>query len=296
MVKRAPDSITIRLSDGRSLDATNEIPGPAETGTLELIEVLQPQHFAKCPICGDPEAASAEHVPPERLGGTVMTRTCTRCNNEFGSKVKADLVDWYDGALTTWFTSSPVRGKRRIGRLLVRWTENGEYVLLPDGRSDDLLGEILAAGHVDMQFDVPEHKRWSLALLKSVYLALCIKFGILEGPWADQVRADLIAARDAPSRADVPPSEIAQRLHILRGFGPESISADPIITAIMHGPHGPLEGVLLAGRLFVSWSPTNDDPAEPQATPGRRVTTMRVGAPIKSVVTAVAPEPRAQTG
>ena len=124
MVKRAPDSITIRLSDGRSLDATNETPGPAETGTLELIEVLQPRHFDKCPICGDPEAISAEYVPPERVGGTVMTRTCTRCNNEFGSKVEADLVDWYEGALTTWFTSSAVRGKRRIGRLLVRWTEN----------------------------------------------------------------------------------------------------------------------------------------------------------------------------
>jgi hypothetical protein len=243
--------------------------------------------------------------PGSDIGGTRTAGTRRRhrddqdlhpCNNEFGSKVEADLVDWYEGALTTWFSSSAVRGKRRIGRLLVRWTENGEYVLLPDGRSGDLLGEILATGDVDMQFDAPERQRWSLALLKSVYLALCIKFGVLEGSWADQVRADLIAARDAPGRADVPPSDIAQRLHILRGFGPEPISADPIITGIMHGPDGPLEGVLLAGRLFVSWSPTNEDSTALEAGAGRRVTTMCVGAPIESLVTAVTPDSRAQTG
>ncbi|MEU4215869.1 HNH endonuclease [Actinoplanes sp. NPDC026623] len=295
MAKRAPDSISIRLPDGRSLDATNETPGPAERGTLELVEVLRPRLFDVCPICGEPAATSAEHVPPQRLGGKVMTRTCTRCNNGFGSRVEADLVDWYEGALTTWFASETVQGKRRVGRLLLRWTEDGEYLLMPAGPSDEIFAEILAAGDVDMEYDTPEHKRWSIALLKCVYLALCIKFGVIEGEWADQVRADLLAARDARSQADVPPSKIAQRLHVLRSFGPEPIGSDPIITGIVHGPDGPLEGVLLAGRLFVSWWPVNDDQETAPVETGRRVTTMCVGAPMQSVVTAVTPEQRTPT-
>jgi len=154
-----------------------------------------------------------------------MTWTCNRCNNHFGSRVEVDLLDWYEGPLTTWFASETVRGKRKTGRLLVRWTENGEYVLLPAGKSDEIYAEILAAGNVEMEYDTPEHERWSIALLKCVYLALCIKFGVIEGEWADQVRADLLAARDARSRADVPASEIGRRLHVLRGFGPKPLSS-----------------------------------------------------------------------
>jgi hypothetical protein len=94
----------------------------------------------------------------------------------------------------------------------------------------------------------------------------------------------------------VPPSEIAQRLTVLRGFGPAPISTDPVITGIVHGPDGPLEGVLLASRLFVSWSPVNDESVAVPVESGRRVTAMRVGAPMQSVVTAVTPEPRTQNG
>ena len=298
MAKRepAPDSISIRLPDGRSLDATNETPGPAERGELELVEVLQPRRFDACPICGDPTATEDEHVPPGSIGGKVMTWTCKRCNNNFGSKVEVDLLDWHEGAVTTWFASETVRGKRKTGRLLVRRTDNDEFVLLPAGKSDEIYAEILAAGDVEMQYDTPEHKRWSIALLKCVYLALCIKFDVIQGPWADQVRADLLAARDAPSRADVPASEIARRLHVLRGFGPEPMTSAPVVTAIMHGPEGPLEGVLLAGRLFVSWSPVSEDQAATPGEIGRRAMTMRVGTPMSSVVTAVTPEPRISTG
>ncbi|GAA4596340.1 hypothetical protein BJY16_001980 [Actinoplanes octamycinicus] len=296
MAKRAPDSISIQLPNGRSLDAKNETPGPVEEGELELVEALQPRRFDACPICGSPEATEEEHVPPESIGGKGMTWTCKPCNNSFGSRVEADLLDWYEGALTTWFASETVRGKRRTGRMLVRWTENGEYVLLPVGKSDEIYAEILAAGNVEMEFDTPEHKRWSIALLKCVYLALCIKFGVIQGPWADQVRADLLAARDARRRVDVPPSEIAQRLYVLRAFGPEPITSSPVVTSIIHGPDGPIEGVLLAGRLFVSWSPVDDDQAATPDEIGRRVMAMRVGEPMSSVVTAVTPEPRRSVG
>ena len=41
--------------------------------------------FDLCPICLDPEPTSEEHVPPQSLGGRVMTLTCNRCNNDLGT-------------------------------------------------------------------------------------------------------------------------------------------------------------------------------------------------------------------
>jgi hypothetical protein len=52
--------------------------------------------------------------------------------------------------VTTWFASETVRGKRKTGRLLVRRTDNKEFVLLPAGKSDEIYAEILAAGDVEI--------------------------------------------------------------------------------------------------------------------------------------------------
>ncbi len=55
-----------------------------ETGRIEV--VLVPRFgFAMCPICLAPEPDEAEHVPPQSLGGKVMTWTCKKCNNDFGT-------------------------------------------------------------------------------------------------------------------------------------------------------------------------------------------------------------------
>ncbi len=75
--KRPPEAMSVNRASGGPLDFGIEPPAPTETMPLRLIEVLRPRMFDDCPICGDP-ATTEEHVPPQRLGGTRMTRTCAR--------------------------------------------------------------------------------------------------------------------------------------------------------------------------------------------------------------------------
>lgn len=54
------------------------------TGRIDVVMVPR-FGFPVCPICLDPDPDEAEHVPPESLGGKVMTWTCKPCNNDFGT-------------------------------------------------------------------------------------------------------------------------------------------------------------------------------------------------------------------
>ncbi|WFE60076.1 HNH endonuclease [Micromonospora sp. WMMD712] len=273
------------------LDFGDEPPGPTETAPLRLIKVLRPRSFDRCPICGD-AATTEEHVPPQRLGGTKMTRTCDRCNHGFGSLVEADLIDWYDGALTMpSFEADTVRGKRQTGRLLVRWSPNRQFVLLPEGRVDPAICEILAAGDVTLEVSPPNENRWRLALLKSMYLAVCLNAGIPEGEPADRIRAELMAVRNAKRKADVPVSAIAHGLTVLRHWG-DPITEESVMLAEIQLETGPLPGVLLAGRVFVSLSSTGGE-AMPAPT-GRLTHEVRVGTSVKGTVASVRPEPPPQ--
>jgi hypothetical protein len=269
-----------------------EPPGPTESAPLRAIEVLRPRLFDDCPICGDP-ATTEEHVPPQRLGGTKMTRTCGRCNNGFGSLVEADLVDWFDEAWSTSsFQSDAVRGRRHTSRLLRRWTSDGKFVFLPEGSSDPAVGDILAAGgDVTLEVSPPDENRWRLALLKSMYLALCIKVGVPGGEPADLMRAELLAVRDAKRTADVPLSPIALGLTVLRHWG-DPITEESVVLAEIQLETGPVLGFLLAGRVFVStsssWSKATTAPT------GRLVYQLQVGAPVSGEVASVHPEPPQQ--
>jgi hypothetical protein len=99
---------------------------------VTLIEPVRRRVFDCCPICGDP-ATSEAHVPPDRLGGRFMTKTFLACNNKLGSNVEADLVDWFEGAITLpSFRSADVHGPRREKRVLFRTTPDGESVLVFD--------------------------------------------------------------------------------------------------------------------------------------------------------------------
>jgi hypothetical protein len=274
------------------LDFGIEPPGPMETAPLRPIEVLRPRMFDDCPICGDP-ATTEEHVPPQRLGGTKMTRTCARCNHSFGTLVEADLVDWFDEAWSTSsFQSDAVPGRRQTSRLLRRWTSDGAFVFLPEGSSDPAVGDILAAGgDVTLEVSPPDQNRWRLALLKSMYLALCIKAGVPEGEPADRLRAELLAVRDAKRKADVPVSPIALGLTVLRHWG-DPITEESVVLAELQPETGPVLGFLLAGRVFVSasssWSEATTVPT------GRLVYQLQVGAPVSGEVASVHPEPPPQ--
>lgn len=58
-----------------------------------------------CPICcrifderairkdaSDDYCLTLEHSPPEKIGGTVLTLTCKRCNNMLGSKLDSQVA------------------------------------------------------------------------------------------------------------------------------------------------------------------------------------------------------------
>jgi hypothetical protein len=245
------------LADGRTLDIAIRAADSMEDAPVTLLEVLQPRFFDRCPICRVAAATEREDLPPRRIGGTVMTRTCKPCNNKLGSLVEADLVDWFEDAITLpYLRADGVRGRRSAGRLLWRTTSDGQFALVIDGEFHPDLPAMLASGEVDLEACRPARNRYSIALMKSAYLALCLKYGVPEGDAADQIRRDLLAARDAANKNDVPISEMALRLTIARLYGPMTGTVAPVIRAVLDDDGGAVEGVILAGRIFVSWSST----------------------------------------
>jgi hypothetical protein len=72
-------------------------------------------------------------------------------------------------------------------------------------------------------------------------------------------------------------------LEIFRTYEPKT--DEPAIRAVLHDPAGPVEGVLLVGRIFVSWSSTI-----PADVPGREARLRRhllLGSPMNGTVTSV---------
>jgi hypothetical protein len=271
--------MSIDLADGRVLDIGAQPKPLGESIGITAIEEIHRHLFDSCPICGAP-ATNDEHVPPASMGGKIMTRTCGPCNHRLGSHIEADLTDWFENAITLPRFGSPgVQGNRKSGRILWRMTPAGEFVLLMNGRHDPAIIDMLKSGQVDVAGLLPDRNRYHLALLKHAYLAACMRFGILQGDAADEVRRDLIAARDAASRKEVPESRLALGLTVLRShqLSPSAppVTA-PVVSAVAHEATGPCQGVLLAGRVFVSWSSRPFDVQQP-AAPRQLRATLQVG-------------------
>jgi hypothetical protein len=278
--------MSIHLADGRVLDIAIQPEAQGEPIRVTVIEEIHRHLFHSCPICGAP-ATDDEHVPPASVGGKIMTRTCRPCNRRLGSHVEADLADWYDNALTLpRFASSGVQGPRQSGRILWRETSAGEFVLLMNGRYDPAITDMLKSGQVYLAGLLPDSNRYRLALLKHAYLAACMTFGVLQGDAADEIRRDLMAARDAASRKDVPESRLALGLTVLRRHRPCPPVTAPVVRAVAHVPAGPCEGVLLAGRVFVSWSSGPFDVQQP-AAPRHLHATLQVGGRLDGTVPAI---------
>lgn len=96
-----------------------------------------------------------------------------------------------------------------------------------------------------------------------------------------EIRRDLVAARDAENRRSVPASRMAAGLMIFRTYEP--ITDEPVIRAVLHDPAGPVDGVLLVGRIFVSWSSAiAADVPRAERRLNRR---LLVGSPVEGTVT-----------
>lgn len=254
----APRALSIALPDGKVLEVAAPPAARGRPVRITPVARIEPRFFDACPICGD-DARHAEHIPPGSIGGRVMTRTCGPCNNELGSKVEADLVDWHDNALTLpRFSADGTQGTRRSKRMLYRLTADGAFVLIVDGTIDPAVKTMLESGQVDLQAFLPDVNRVRLALLKHAFLSACLQHGVLDGPDADAVRADLIAARDAGTRKEVLVSSLALGLTVLRSNdGPQLDWPVVQARAEIDGEH--TDGVVLGGTTFVSWS---SDPAQ----------------------------------
>jgi hypothetical protein len=260
-------SLTIDLHDGRTLGPATRPAGEGDDVSINLVEEIGPRLFANCPICGSP-ATTDEDVPPKRMGGRRMTRTCAACNNRLGSNVEKDLWDWLDVAITqARFSSANVQGARGAGRILGRTTPSGESELVVEGTYHPDLRGMLESGEVELAGLLPDWNRVNLALLKHAYLAACVTYGVLEGDVADLIRADLVAARDADGPQNVPTSALALGQRVSRG-GEPTLGIPPLVRAIAQEADGPGPGVVLGGWVFVSWY--YRIPAGRKATPQQR--------------------------
>jgi hypothetical protein len=200
----------VRGDDGELLEVVHAPHAGSTDHRFQIVRGIEVHYFDRCPICLSPEPTSAEHLPPGALGGRSMTRTCTRCNNDLG-RVEAELTDWRDNAFRhTTATADGIVGARKLPRLLHRRTADGKFALIIDGPMHPDAEPMLKGPEFALQFVPPNPRLYKLAALKHAYLAACLDLrAIPQTLCADVIRRDLLAARDAPSRREIPPSEYA---------------------------------------------------------------------------------------
>jgi hypothetical protein len=259
----ALDELVIQNEDGTTLEFGS--PTSGEVGSLTgLIEIPAGTFSASagaetiCPICLEGAATEREHVPQEALGGRRMTKTCERCNNDLGSKVELDLENWLDHALTRvgMDHDGEVPGKRHLPTIYYRKAKDSDkFLLFPGGGFTDEVSQIVNSGEFRLHYREPDPRRWRLALLKHAYLAACLYLrSIPDTAEARAIRADLIAARDTPTKTRPPASTAADRLKVYRS---EVGRQGPQLALVAR--HDCDEGeppellISLAGVLFVSW-------------------------------------------
>ena len=238
--------------------AVQHRPSPEATAnSVRLLKEIAYAEFERCPICLRPGAVSREHVPPASLGGKVRTLTCEPCNNRLGARVEAELFDWNADATRNARAAGPgAIGLRRIPRILRRTDGQGNFVLVAED-PDPAVRDMLVNGQLTLHWRPPDRDRYRLAALKHAYLAACCQLGVIpSGDEADRIRRDLIAARDAPSNAVVPPSETARSLGLMRSFDPPS---GPSLALASVAGDGRV-WLSLAGTLLVQWPFTTVGP------------------------------------
>lgn len=163
--------------------------------------LVERAEFPVCPICLDPEPDTAEHVPPESLGGHIMTMTCRRCNHDFGT-AEDQLRSFIDLETTVHAEAADgsVRG-RRAARVALRSSEGrapGAFVRSAAPEFEEVLSSSsskLTVKPLDMPLVVA-------AGLKHAYLAACLhQQSVPASDGVDRVRAVLLAARDHDKQA-----------------------------------------------------------------------------------------------
>ena len=96
----------------------------------------------------------------------------------------------------------------------------------------------------------------------------------------------LVFARLGP-RCPEHVSALALGLTVLRRYEPVRHDFPPVVRAVLHEEGDTVDGITLAGRIFVSWSSTLG--AEAHGPSGRLDARLEVGTPDDGTVTSVSP-------
>jgi hypothetical protein len=229
-----------------------------ETGRIDVLMV--PRYcFRACPICLEPDPDVAEHVPPESLGGRVMTWTCQKCNNDFGP-AEDKLRSFIDLETTAHAEASDgsVPGKR-AAKVAFRSSDgrpNGMFIRSAATGFDEIMGS--GASRVIVQ--PLDMALVHASLLKHAYLAACLtNREIPRTAEADEIRAVLLAARDRDTDG-------LNRAQLALGFEPavgwiEAPDAPPILLT-QTKESGELHWIfMLGGRFVVQWPFRDGAPA-----------------------------------
>jgi hypothetical protein len=266
------------LSDGTVHDF-----GPPELGNQGTLTGLAEisggafQHEGRpcCPICIDGEPTAREHVPQKNLGGQVMTMTCQRCNNGLGSRVEAELQNWFDHALTqvAFDYDGEIPGKRRAPTIYYRKAKDGDaFALFVDGDLTPEVQQMFASGNLNINYRVPDPRRYKMALLKHAYLAACLHLqSVPDTDEAGAIRAALLAVRDTPRNQRPPEFGAADRIKVFRSHA--GTQGPPLALVAREAPGNNTEPevlISLAGVLFVSWPFTDLPPGTWQARQAQR--------------------------
>ncbi|MFG3343054.1 hypothetical protein [Glycomyces sp. NPDC048151] len=231
------------------------LPG-GERFDAEFVAIAQPLEFDRCPLCLALNPRRREHIPPESVGGTVLTRTCERCNSLAGSRLEADFADWVHDRLPTRFTHNKIQGQRRGPRIQILETHEGQPVLLFEGEQcDPAVPEMLRlGGEVNVEFTTPDPDRSHLAAIKSAYLSAClIVQAIPETPEAEAIRQVLLTAIETPRHQPVPMTGLPDGMWLARIPGPGVRGEAALVRVTIEGGGEPKFAIMLARKILVAW-------------------------------------------
>lgn len=264
-----------RLFEGLHLDAFGDRiflsrrPSPGEISTVvrHLCDIGYAEFGDICPLCTGSLAStpasrrgSAEHVPPLALGGIVRTRTCVECNSN-GALAEAELVRWWKQAYPARFRTRGLPGFRKGGDVLLRTAESGKFALIVSGAPTHGVHDVLTtAGLTDpvtAALSLPTGT-WTVALLKSAYLAACIHLGELPLSRDAQYARDIIRARTfGPGAPMVGNGSDSMPFRVFRLYSETKEEARSLWIGVAllpsEGGNVPIFGVGLGTVAFVTW-------------------------------------------
>lgn len=253
-----PEGLVLDVA-GHRLEVRHAPNDNEEQVTITGLQIIEPMHFDRCPICLTPNPTSKEHIPPRSVGGRVMTLTCKPCNSDFGGRVEPDLYSWcLDALVNTRASGTGAPGRRRLPTVYRRETQDGQFILLVEGEVDPAVTTMLDAGDLTWEVRLPQMLLVRAAALKSAYLAACLTVrGIPDSPTSRKVRDLLRATRDGASPAEADPDGMLSGVRLARTL--RAPREHPVLLG--HDPANPSgRHIVLAGRIAVSWPLDDVDP------------------------------------